>query len=202
MDAGPAIGDKVMIFGQGIVGLLTTALLSDFPLSLLVAADPLEYRRTASLSSGADKVIDPINPNQWTNLKQELFEDSDSQGLDICFELSGNMDALNQAISLTGFAGRIIIGSWYGSNLKPVQLGTDFHRQRIQLISSQVSTVNPILSGRWSKRRRINLAWDLVRRIKPERLITHTLSIDQCQKAFELASRRSDNALQVIFEFQ
>jgi len=52
------------------------------------------------------------------------------------------------------YSGRVVIGSWYGS--KPVQLdlGGAFHRSRIRLISSQVSSLAPELSGRWDKSRR------------------------------------------------
>jgi threonine dehydrogenase-like Zn-dependent dehydrogenase len=49
MDAVPVIGERVVVFGQGIVGLLTTVLLAEFPLESLVTVDRFELRRQASL---------------------------------------------------------------------------------------------------------------------------------------------------------
>ena len=45
MDARPIIGERVMVIGQGIVGLLTTALLSRFPLNRLITLDRYAIRR-------------------------------------------------------------------------------------------------------------------------------------------------------------
>ena len=203
MDAHPNIGDTIMAFGQGIVGLLTTSVLKKLPLMQLITADPIPERRRRSIECGATRSIDPNDPVVLKKLRQSLFEHNSLQapGLDIVFELSGTTKALNQAIGLTGFAGKILIGSWYGIDAESLDLGGDFHRRRIQLISSQVSTINPMLSGRWNKARRIALAWEWIKKIKPEDFITHRFAIEQCQEAFDLISARSDNAMQVIFEY-
>ena len=41
MDGAPLVGERVLVMGLGIVGLLTTALLAQFPLAALIAVDPL-----------------------------------------------------------------------------------------------------------------------------------------------------------------
>lgn len=203
MDARPSLGEKIMLFGQGIVGLLTTALLADFPLSLLIAADPLEYRRQHSLSLGATDAIDSADAASWAHLKKTVSADSSAvgDGFDTALELSGNLNALNQAIEITGFSGKIVIGSWYGSASFPVNLGSHYHRRRLQLISSQVSTLGPSLSGRWTKERRIGLVWRSINRINPKNLISHRFPFQACQEAFELTAQRHDNVLQAIFEY-
>lgn len=48
MDGQPAIGERVVVVGQGIVGLLTLALLRQFPLQQLTAVDPVELRHAAA----------------------------------------------------------------------------------------------------------------------------------------------------------
>jgi hypothetical protein len=70
---------------------------------------------------------------------------------DLTFELTGSPSALNDAIEHTAFSGRIVIGSWYGQKRAEIDLGGAFHRSRIKLIASQVSTISPELSGRWDK---------------------------------------------------
>ena len=201
MDAAPLIGEQVIVFGQGVVGLLTTAVLSRFPLGRLTGADMLAPRRLRSLDWGAKAVIDPADAGAWEALHRELFNGEGPGGADLCFELSGSLTALNQAIGITGFAGRILLGSWYGTADRPVDLGGPFHRRRISLISSQVSTLNPGLTGRWDKARRMTLVWDWLRRLKPETLITHEFRPNDCQKAFEVCSQREDSVLQTVFRY-
>ena len=53
MDGSPLIGERVAVFGQGIVGLLTTSLLSRFPLADLITFDKYPLRREASKKAGA-----------------------------------------------------------------------------------------------------------------------------------------------------
>ncbi|MDB5921135.1 MAG: alcohol dehydrogenase zinc-binding domain protein, partial [Betaproteobacteria bacterium] len=164
-------------------------------------ADPIAGRRERSLELGAGRAVDPGDSAQWSALGKDLFE-REPTGLDLAVELSGNMQALDQAIELVGFTGRIIVGSWYGRSGQVLDLGTHFHRRRIELISSQVSTLHPRLSGRWTKARRIDLAWDAIARLTPQRLITHSFSFHDCQRAFDLASRPDDGVLQVVFEYR
>ncbi|BBA35820.1 alcohol dehydrogenase zinc-binding domain protein [Methylocaldum marinum] len=199
-DAAPLPGERIMVFGQGIVGLLTTAILSRFPLGELITAEPLGFRRQKSTEMGAALAINPTVGRELAALKDCLFYDG-ADGLDAAIEVSGNASALNQAIELTGFSGRIVIGSWYGESAAPLEFGSHFHRQRIRLISSQVSTIDPQLSGRWNKKRRLDLAWEWLAEIRPERLITHHFAPSACQEAFELVESKQAGVLQPIFEY-
>ena len=52
--------------------------------------------------------------------------------------------------------------SWYGDRLVPVPLGEAFHNRRLTLRSSQVGTVATAQRARWSPRRRLVLALDLL----------------------------------------
>lgn len=196
MDGNPLVGETVLVFGQGVVGLLTTAILASFPLQRLITLDTLASRRAYALQWGAHESVDAMQPE----ILRLLFRETED-GADLCFELSGNMAALNQAIALSGFASRIIVGSWYGNTQQPLDLGGAFHRRRIRLISSQVSTLNPELSGRWNKTRRMALVWDWLRRLQPDSMISHTFAFADCQPAFELTSARADEALQTILRY-
>ena len=46
LDARPRVGERVVVFGAGPIGLATTALLSTFPLESLTVVDPVAERRT------------------------------------------------------------------------------------------------------------------------------------------------------------
>lgn len=200
MDGAPALGEQVVVLGLGVVGLLTTALLAEFPLAQLLAFDRLAERRAAGLAVGAQQSGDPGNPADVTALK-ELLKRNDYVGADLLYELSGVPAALNLAIELAGYNSRIIAGSWYGQRQAALDLGGRFHRQRMQIISSQVSTVAPEFSGRWSKARRFSQAWEAIRKIRPSRFITQRYSLFEAAKAYELLDKRPGEALQVVFEY-
>ncbi|HSK88764.1 MAG TPA: zinc-binding alcohol dehydrogenase, partial [Anaerolineales bacterium] len=171
-DAAPLLGERVLVLGQGVVGLLTAALLSEFPLETLVSADRYEPRRSSSpVAPGS--ALDPGSASFHKEAMSLLHGHAD-----LTFELSGRPETLNDALALTGFSGRIVIGSWYGEKRAEIDLGGAFHRSRIKLISSQVSTLAPELSGRWDKARRFEAAWRALERVKPVKWITQRFSIE------------------------
>src|SRR4029450_9629844 len=61
-DAAPIFGECVLVLGQGVVGLLTASLLSEFPLETLVTADCFELRRDSS-PVPQHASLDPYSPN-------------------------------------------------------------------------------------------------------------------------------------------
>lgn len=196
-DAAPILGERVMVFGQGVIGLLTTALLREFPLEALVTADCYELRREASLALGATASLKPDAKDFHQQAGAFL-----KTGADLTLELSGSPSALDDAIAITTFSGRIVIGSWYGEKRTALNLGSAFHRSRIKLISSQVSTIAPELSGRWDKPRRFKTAWSALKRIQPEKWITHRFNINQAAEAYQLLGHSPENTIQVVFNHQ
>jgi len=196
MDGAPLLGEHVVVFGQGIVGLLTTALLGRFPLESLVSLDCYPLRREASLQAGAHASLEAGIPQTLEQLRALQPE-----GADLTFELSGSPEALDQAIAATGYAGRLVLGSWYGKKPVTLDLGGRFHRSRIRLVSSQVSSIAPHLSGRWTKQRRFEVAWEMLRRVGPQRWITHRLPVSEAAQAYRLLDQAPGEAIQVVLEY-
>jgi threonine dehydrogenase-like Zn-dependent dehydrogenase len=199
-DASPLIGERVLVLGQGIVGLLTASLLHEFPLEYLATADRFELRRKVSLELGVQATLDPTFDDFRLAAQRSL--PGAQAGFDLVIELSGNPSALDDAIALTVFSGRIVIGSWYGEKRAPIDLGGKFHRSRIKLISSQVSSISPDLSGRWDKSRRFEVAWNALRRIQPEKWITHKFPFEQAAQAYQILDISPELALQIIFTYK
>lgn len=195
-DAAPILGERALVFGQGIVGLLTAALLVEFPLASLVTCDCYPLRREASLALGVSAALDP-NAADFRARARKLL----SSGADLSIELSGAPAALDDAIALTGFDGRVVIGSWYGEKKATLDLGGAFHRSRIKLISSQVSTIAPGLSGRWNKARRFEVVWEALGRIQPQKWITHRFPLERAKETYYLLDESPEGTIQVIFEY-
>jgi alcohol dehydrogenase len=189
MDARPRVGARVAVFGQGPVGLLTTALLAEFPLTELVTVDCYERRRQLSRSLGADRAVSPAECPDVIN------------DVDISFELSGNPAALDDAIDLTGYAGQVIVGSWYGTKDVSLDLGGEYHRSHVRMQSSQVSRLDPAHADRWDKDRRMDYVRSWLSETDLSELITHELPIDRAGEAYRLLESSPDETVQVAFRY-
>ncbi len=189
LDAAPRIGERVVVFGAGVIGLCTVRLLAAFPLAELVVVDPIDHRRELALEMGADRATTPANVT-------DAVEDAD-----LAVELSGQPSTLDDAIAAVGYDGRILVGSWYGAKQAPLDLGGRFHRDRIDIVSSQVSTISPELRGRWSRERRLDTAIDWLGRIDTDELISHRIPFERAAEAYELLDSRRDDPVQVVFEY-
>lgn len=202
-DGAPILGERVLVLGQGVVGLLATSLLKEFPLDVLLTADQYDLR--CEMSKVECRMSNVSRCETFaaseTDFREQAFSTLGA-GADLTFELSGNPAALNEAILLTRFNGRIVIGSWYGEKPADIQLGGSFHRSRIKLISSQVSTISPELSARWDKSRRFDVAWKALERIQPEKWITHRFAIDDAQGAYRILDENPQDTIQVIFDYK
>ncbi len=192
-DGKPLLGERVVILGQGVVGLLVTAILSKFPVDLF-SIDSIDLRRENSKKLGAK---DSFSPETVSELKARIGV----QGADLVYELSGRPEGLNLAMDLVGDNGRIVVGSWYGTRTAPINLGEKFHRGRIRIISSQVSQIDPVLRGRWDTARRFEQAWRWVQEIKPSQLVTHRFEFAKASKAYQLLANSPESALAVVFQY-
>jgi 2-desacetyl-2-hydroxyethyl bacteriochlorophyllide A dehydrogenase len=181
LDGRPLLGERVVLVGQGMVGLLTTALLARFPLQSLqvIESNP----RRAEVARGLGARVVPAR---------------EARDADLVYELSGDPAALDVALAAAGREGRVIVGSWYGSKRAPVDLGGAFHRGRITISSSQVSRLSPALSARWDRERRFATAWRALAALDARPFITHRLPFTEAQQAYELVDRSPAEALQVL----
>jgi len=186
-DARPLMGERVLVVGQGVVGLVTTSLLSRFPLARLVTVDRWEARRRLSVELGAASSVGP----------DELGESD----FDLTFEVSGSPEALDVAIAATGIEGRVIVGSWYGDKRAPLDFGTHFHRGRLSIRSSQVSRLSPRLSARWTKARRLRVALEAAARLPARKLVSHRFPIERAAEAYRLLDESQNDCLQVLLTY-
>jgi 2-desacetyl-2-hydroxyethyl bacteriochlorophyllide A dehydrogenase len=196
LDGEPRIGERVVVFGAGVVGLCTIRLLSTFPLDRLVVVEPIADRRAQARRVGADEAVAP------TDLEDVDLDGETRDGADLVFELSGNPEALDDALAVTGYDSRVIVGSWYGTKRADLDLGSEFHRDRVRIESSQVSTIAPGSRGRYTKDRRLALAMDWLRDFDVGELLTHRIPFHDAASAYELLDERPETALQVLLTYE
>jgi len=197
LDGSPRLGERVVVLGQGILGLLSAALLARHPLDALLTFDRYSVRRDFSLKFGAQVSFDPLD----SAAIEEALDLLGPRRADLVYELSGRPEALDLALALVGEHGRIVVGSWYGQRRAPIDLGGHFHRGRVKIISSQVSQIEPALSGRWDRDRRFDFAWKMVSELHPSRLVTHQFRLAQASEAYAQLAERPAETLGVLLTY-
>lgn len=193
-DANPRFGESVLLIGQGVVGLLTAEILSRAGMEKVITVEPHLGRRRASEGIGC------VALRPGARLRQSILENTEGRGVDVAINLSSSADGLQLAIDVLAFEGTAVEASWYGSRGVSLELGRSFHRKRLHLRSSQVSRIDPALSGRWDKRRRFERVLELLREIQPSRYITHRFGLDRAQEAYELLDKNPGDCIQVVLE--
>ena len=198
-DASIRIGERVAIYGQGLIGLLVTGILSTNRQCL--GQSPGDVNKFGSVTA-FDMVADRLAYSSVMGASEGLLpmEASKYGPFDVSIEISGNGRALQAAIDNTSNGGRIIVGSWYGNNDIQLKLGIDFHRSHKTIITSQVSEISANLTDLWTKERRFALTWELVKKLRPSRLITQSVKLSEAQVAYERLD--CGNEIAISFEYK
>jgi threonine dehydrogenase-like Zn-dependent dehydrogenase len=116
-------------------------------------------------------------------------------------EVSGDPSALSSALGLLATEGTALVASWYGRKPVPLPLGAEFHRRRLSIRSTQVSTVPARLSGTWTVARRRAVALELLRELPVPTLATHEFAFDDARSAYEAIDRGDDGLMHVALAY-
>lgn len=196
LDAHPRLEEAVLVVGQGIVGLLVTMLLKRTGARPIIAVDLHERRRDAAVRAGADHALGPGD-----ELVPDVLELTGGRGVDVAIEASGSANALQSCVDAAAFGGTVVVASWYGTRDVTLALGGAFHRRRLRLVSTQVSTLDPALSPRWSRERRTDLVRTVLTEFALEDLISHRFPLSAATSAYELLETKPEECLQVILDY-
>jgi NADPH:quinone reductase-like Zn-dependent oxidoreductase len=155
-DAGPLAGDRIVILGAGVLGLLTAWLCRQLPGAQVTLIDINPARRATSEALGIEFAL-------------EVAETADA---DLVIHASGQPQGLAEALRHAGPEATVLELSWYGDRPVTLPLGEGFHSRRLVLKSSQVGRIPAHQQARWNYRRRLGLALDLLRAPELDHLIT------------------------------
>ncbi len=197
-DARIRMGDLVVVFGLGVPGqiVLQAARASG---ATVIGVDPVASRRAMAEQLGADRTLDPAAHSVADIVKDE----TDGRGADICIEVSGAAPALAEAMRTVAYASRVVAMGFFQGDARGLFLGDEFHHNRIELISSQISGVAPEGSHRWSKLR----LWQTAVRLQHEGrlnllpLITDTVPFAEAPALFARLDAGDPAILQSVLSF-
>jgi 2-desacetyl-2-hydroxyethyl bacteriochlorophyllide A dehydrogenase len=196
LDEPVRLGERVVVLGQGVVGMLIGLLARRNGAGRLVVVDGFERRRALARRLGAELALAPD-----ADLADRLREATDGRGADLVFEASGNPAALQTAVDAVAPHGTVVACSWYGAKPVALQLGGHFHRGRVRIRSSQVGQVDPALLPRWDRARRSAEVLALLTELPLEQLISHRVPFRDAAAAYHLVDERPEETLQVVLTY-
>ncbi|MDO6824615.1 zinc-binding alcohol dehydrogenase [Marinobacter sp. 1_MG-2023] len=161
-DAMPAVGDRIAVVGLGVVGLLVSWLASRIPGTRVTAIDTNPARASVAEALGLT-----------------FAAGSSADDHDLVIHASGHESGLKTALTLAGQEGRVLEMSWYGDKPVSIPLGGAFHARRLTLRSSQVGQIPPARLPRWTYRKRLALALELLQYDVLDHLITGETAFHQ-----------------------
>jgi len=185
LDAGSGYRDRVVVLGAGVLGLLTGLLLQRAGWRPLIA-EPLQWRRAIADSVG----VPAAAPAELPRAEVPLVIDA-----------SGNPDAPAMALDLLAHEGTLLIASWFGTKPVVLPLGGAFHRRRLTIRSTQVSTVPARQSGNWSRSRRRQETVALMTELPLARLCTDVFDFDHAAEAFRAVDEGKPGLMHAVLRY-
>lgn len=167
-DAGIQPGDRVAVFGAGVVGALVAYLSSRIAGTETVLVDRDVNRRGLAMELG-------LNFAPSGGLEGEF---------DVLVNATASAEALENAIAHAGLEARIVEASWYGDRSVAIPLGGAFHSRRLSLVSSQVGAIPAKRRARWTFSRRMAKAMELLLDIRLDRLISGETAFSELPAAY------------------
>ena len=110
--------DRVLVTGLGPIGLLAMEAAKLFGVTDIYGSDVVAFRRELAMEMGATGVLNPLEGD----IQNQLLQLSDSKGVDVIVETSGNAKAISDCIPLVKRGGRIVLVGLPTSNAIPLDI--------------------------------------------------------------------------------
>jgi 2-desacetyl-2-hydroxyethyl bacteriochlorophyllide A dehydrogenase len=192
------LGERVAIFGQGVIGLLATRLAS-LSGGRVYAVDTVPGRLSMAAAFGAVQTIDALLPGGAGAHIREVT----GGGADSAIELSGSDRALHEAVRCVVEEGLVAASGFYQGGASNLRLGEEFHHNRVRIVASQISGVPVALGGRWDQPRLVRTVMELILAgaVDASALVTDVVQATDVATVFERLDAGDPQILQAVLRF-
>lgn len=182
---GVRIGDTVVVFAQGPIGLCATAGAKLLGAARIIAVDRLPERLDMARRLGATETVDfsKVNP------VEEILRITDGRGADVSIEALGTQVTFEACLRVLRPGGTLSSLGVYSSDLRiPLDAyaaGLGDHR-----------IVTTLCPGGKERMRRL-MAVIEAKRVDLEAMVTHRFKLDQIEEAYDLFGNQRDGVFKV-----
>jgi alcohol dehydrogenase len=179
------IGDTVVVFAQGPIGLCATAGAKLMGASFIIGVESDPVRMKMSRQMGADVVIDPQSVDLVSEIKKLT-----GGGADVAIEALGIQETFENALRCLRPGGTLSSLGVYSGKL---QVPYDAFAAGL----GDYKIVTTLCPGGKERMRRL-MSMVQSKRFDPTPLITHRFKLDQIVEAYDLFGSRRDGVLKVV----
>ena len=198
LEAEVSLGDRVAVFGQGVIGLLATRL-ATLAGADVVAVDTMASRLETARAMGAAAVVD-ASVEEGAGATVRAWSGG---GADSAIELSGSDRALHEATRSVVVDGTVVASGFYQGGAAHLRLGEEFHHNRVRIVASQISSVPVRLGTRWDQARLVLTFMEQVRRgrVDARSLVTDVVDAHDVASIFARLDQGDPDVLQAVLRF-
>jgi L-iditol 2-dehydrogenase len=179
-----AAGDTVLVMGLGPIGLLLM-MLSKLAGAIVIGSDPMPERRSKSVSLGSDLALDP----REGRLAHEIHARTSGRGADVVLVAVPIPSALTEALSLARPGGRILLFAQNDPQMKIEFPAASIGVEEKEILGSYSAAVD-----RQEESARLVFS----RQLPVRELISHRFSLEDMDRALQLAARPVGDSLKVV----
>jgi L-iditol 2-dehydrogenase len=179
-----ASGETVLVMGLGTIGLLLM-MLSKLAGATVIGSDPMPARRAKSLSLGADVALDP----REGRLTERIRARTEGRGADVVLVAVPIPSALTDALALTRPGGRVLL---FAQN--DPQMKIEFPAAAIGVEEKEILGSYSAAVDRQEESARLIFS----RQLPVGELISHRFSLEDMNRALQLAAHPVGNSLKVV----
>jgi L-iditol 2-dehydrogenase len=177
-------GENVLVMGLGPIGLLLM-MLSKLAGATVMGSDPMPQRRAKSLSLGADVALDP----REGRLLEQVGAHTGGRGADVVLVAVPIPSALTDALSLARPGGRVLL---FAQN--DPQMKIEFPAAAIGVEEKEILGSYSAAVDRQEESARLIFS----RQLPVSELISNCFSLEDIDKALQLASHPVGNSLKMV----
>lgn len=184
-----ALGDRVLILGQGALGLIATQMAKAMGASQIIVSEPIAFKRELAKKFGANIALDPGR----THIVHEIERITDGKGMPVVIEAAGKPETIEIIPYVTALGAKV---GQIGACCDPVLTDWSYiHFKGMKVVSSgHEYHVNGALPNQWKTCMQIMATY-----LDMKPLITHRYRLDDIDQAFR--DVETGNVIKGVFLF-
>ncbi|MBC1335283.1 galactitol-1-phosphate 5-dehydrogenase [Listeria booriae] len=187
----PELGDTVVVFGIGTIGILVVQCLQLAGVKDIIAVDISDGKLAEARKFGCRYTINP----REDNLAEKVLEYTGGRGADIALECAGSKVTQEQCLRVTKKKGKIgYLGIAYADVLLPEEAFENIFRRELTLKGFWNSYSAPFPGEEWTT----SIAFVNQGRIQLKPLISHRYKVEEVGDAFAMILGREEDYNKVM----
>lgn len=195
-------GQRVIVFGAGMIGLLCGAFAKWAGAQEVMIVDGIQERLDAAEKIGLTPIMAHVGlplevKERWT------AKDAMDTGADIAIQCTGSDFLLEQAFACLREQGTVIDLGFYQQGAAQVMFGKEFHHNRLRHVCAQIGAIPRHQQAEWDRAR---LSQETIAFLKDngqalkDHLVTHIAPFKEAQDILDKLASRDPSMLQVVLQ--